>query len=288
MKAKSSNAMSLGLTTFFFGLALGLAGNSPALADESTASSKPQRTKQFMGTLAQVNPQEKVLLMETFWSTRPFSVSDTCKVSLEDKPVATLADLHPGQKIRIRYAEAHGVKIAHEIEQQNLVHNGRIEFIDPVNKIIGVERGMVTRKFALPEKINVVVNDNKPGTLEDLKVGQAVTVIFESPGDPPFVARRIEQKNPTFVGTIRLMDATTRTVKARNFFEEKQFRLADDCRIVTSENPDAALRDLRIGDRVEFVYAERAGVLIANRIGHESPQAAAVGSETAKADTKVP
>ena len=63
---------------------------------------------------------------------------------------------------------------------------------------------------------------------------------------------------------------------------------SDGCRIVTPENPDAALRDLRIGDRVEFVYEEKAGVLIANRIGHDSPPAAAVGSETAKADTKVP
>jgi len=287
MKTKTSNALSLGMTTFL-GLALSLAGITPALADDSAASSKPPTVKLLTGTVTQVSPSDKVLIVDSGWSKRTFSISETCKVSLEDKSAAALADLQPGQKIRIRYAEAHGVRIAHEIEQRNLVHHGRIEFIDVANKTIGVERGMVTRKFRLPEHFTVLVKDGKTGTFDELKVGQAVDVIYETPGEPRYVARRIEQKNPTFVGTIRSMDATTRTVKAKNFFEEKQFRLADGCRIVTTENPKAALRDLRIGDRVEFVYEEKAGVLIANRIGHESPPAAAVGSETAKADTQVP
>jgi Cu/Ag efflux protein CusF len=220
-------------------------------------------------------------------STLSFSLSDTCTVTLEDKPVATLADLRPGQQIQIHYENSHGVRIAHEILQQDLVYHGHIESIDVASKTVGIKHGMATRKFTLPEHLAVVVKDNKAGAMGDLKIGQTVDVIYESKNSG-YLARRIEQKNPTFVGTIRSMDAATRTVKAKNFFEEKHFRLADGCRIVTTDNPNAGLRDLRIGDRVEFVYEDKGGVLIANRIGPESSQAAAVGSETAKADTKVP
>ena len=268
-------------------MALGFASLAPALADDSTAVTKPKPTKLFVGTVSQVDANAKVLIAKSFWSTRTFSLSDTCSVSVEDKSAATLADLQPGQKIRIRYEAPHGVRIAHEVRQQNLVFRGHIESIDPANKLVGVKHGVATRKFSLPEHFAVVLHDNKTGGLADLKIGQSVDVIYESQ-DSRYFARRIEQKNPTFVGTIRSMDAGTRTVKAKSFFDEKQFRLADGCRIVTADNPNAALRDLRIGDRVEFVYEDQAGVLIANRIGQESPQAAAVGSETAKADTKVP
>jgi Cu/Ag efflux protein CusF len=290
MKTKQSNAMSLVIAAFL-GSALSFACVAPAFGDDSMAPEPKPSTKQdklFAGTVSQVDAAGKVLIVKTFWSTRTFSVSDTCKVALEDKPEAALADLQPGQNIRIHYRDAHGVKIAHEILQQNLVYHGHIESIDAANKTVGVKRGGSTRSFTLPEHFTVRVKDNKSGSLEDLKIGQTVDVIYEPHGDSCYLARRIEQKHPTFVGTIRSLDAATRTVKAKNFCDEKQFRLADGCRIVTADNPNAALRDLRIGDRVEFVYEDKDGVLIANRIGQESSPAAAVGSETAKADTKVP
>jgi hypothetical protein len=288
MKTKLSNALSLGMTTIL-GVALSFGSFTRAWGDDAASVSPLPAGKLFVGTVSKVHPEERVLMVDSFWSKRTFSVSDTCRVFLEDKPEAALADLVPGQKIRIRYTQTRGVRIAHGIEQQNQVHSGRIEFVDTTNKIIGVERGMVTRRFALPENVAVVVKDDKAGRVADLKVGHLVNVVYETPGKPRYVARRIEQKNPTFVGTIRSLDAATRMVSARSFTEEKQFRLADGCRIVTADNPDAGLRDLRIGDRVEFVYEEKAGVLIANRIGtEESSPAGAVGSETATANTKVP
>jgi hypothetical protein len=63
---------------------------------------------------------------------------------------------------------------------------------------------------------------------------------------------------------------------------EKKFNLADGCRIVVANKPDASLRDLRIGDKVEFSYEDADGVLVANRIGRDTNLAETEGSHTAK------
>jgi hypothetical protein len=78
------------------------------------------------------------------------------------------------------------------------------------------------------------------------------------------------------------LDARTRTVKARSFMTEKKFALADGCRIVVANKPDASLRDLRIGDQVEFSYENADGVLIASRIGRDANLAETESSQTAK------
>lgn len=283
----------LGRAAIILGVVVSLASVGPAFADDTSAvggtdsDQTPQSLKNSKGIITHVNATEKLVTTESFWSTKTFSLADNCTVSLEDKPEATVANLRPGQKVKVRYLNSHGVLIAHGIQQENQVYHGRVETIDPAIKSIGIKRGAAVRKFSLPENYTVLLKDNKSGTLADLKVGQMVHVIYESLDDEYF-ARRIEQKNPTFVGTIRSMDATTRTVKAKSVFEEKTFRLADKCRVVTADDSDASLRDLRIGDRVEFVYEDKDGVLVANRIGQESPSAAAESSETAKANTKTP
>jgi Cu/Ag efflux protein CusF len=271
--------------------ALCLACVPSAFSDDTAAVQKPKTPKAkndrvYTGRIQHLDPAQRVIIAESFWSTRTFSLGDNCKIALEDKPDATLADLRPGQKIEIQYVAARGVRIAHAVQQKNLVYHGHVEAIDPDAKTIEVKRGGGVREFNLPENYTVLVQ-GKAGTLADLKVGQRVDVIHESL-DNQHLARRIEQNNPAFVGTIRSIDASTRTVKARSFFEERTFRLADNCRIVTGDNSDASLRDLRIGDRVEFTFEDKDGILVANRIGHESPSATAVSSETARAETTVP
>jgi Cu/Ag efflux protein CusF len=282
----------LGRAAIILGMAMSLVSIGPAIADDSSVDGTdsgqlPKSLKSSSGTISHVNATEKLVTTESFWATKTYSLADNCTVALEDKPEATVADLRPGQKVRVRYLNTHGVLIAHGIHQENQVYRGRVETVDPATKSVGIKRGAAVRKFSLPENYKVLLKDNKSGTLADLKVGQMVNVVYESLDDEYF-ARRIEQKNPTFVGTIRSMDASTRTVKAKSVFEEKTFRLSDKCRIVTADDSDASLRDLRIGDRVEFVYEDKDGVLVANRVGQESPSAAADSSETVKANTKTP
>jgi Cu/Ag efflux protein CusF len=270
-----------------------LAGVITSLADDSTANDsaakkqKPAAGKVYSGKIVFVNPAERVLIAESFWSTRTFSLAENCQVAFEDKPAATMADLRPGQKLEIRYENLHGVLIAHSIQQRNQLYRGRIQAMDPGNRTIEIKHGSASRTFTLPEDLAVELRDGASGKVEDLKTGQTVEVVYETPENRR-EARRIAQHYREFVGTIRSIDAATRTIKAKSFIQENTFRLAEGCKIMTPDNPDASLRDLRIGDRVEFAYENRDGVLVADRIGYESPSVKADRSETAKAESQVP
>ena len=258
------------------GMAFNLICASPTQAD---GSAPVQKDKIFKGTVAAIDQKEKTVSARDFWGTKTFNVADNCKVSLEDQPVASLAELRSGQKVEIGYANAHGVLVANRIAQHNLVFTGYINAIDPAKRTLTVKHGTFTRNFAVATDCAVVIKDDNTRTLDDLKVGHTVNVIYESANDSP-LARRIEQKSPTFVGTIKAIDAETRTVKARDLLAEKTFHLADGCQIVTSGKPGGSLSDLRIGDRFAFTYEDTDGVLVANRIGR---QTTAAGVESAQA-----
>lgn len=260
------------------GMALNLTCASPVNGDEPAPV---QKDKIFKGTVAAVDQKEKTVSAKDFWGTKIFNVGNTCTVSLEDQPSAALADLRPGQKVEIGYENAHGVPVAGRITQHNMVFTGFINAIDPAKRTLTVKHGVFTRNFALADNCTVVIKDDNTKTLDDLKVGHTVNVIYESVNDS-LTARRIEQKSPTFVGTIKAIDAETRTVKAKDLLAEKTFHLADGCQIVTGGKLGGSLSDLRIGDRFAFTYEDADGVLVANRIGHESTSSSMESAQAVK------
>ena len=248
------------------GMAFNLICASPTNGDEAAPV---QRDKIFKGTVAAIDQKEKTVSARDFWGTRTFNVADNCKISLEDQPVASLAELRSGQKVEIGYENAHGVLVANRIAQHNQVFTGYISAIDPAKRTLAVKHGTFTRNFAVATDCAVVVKDDDTKTLDDLSVGHTVNVIYESANDS-LLARRIEQKSPTFVGTIKAIDADTRTVKAKDLLAEKTFHLADGCQIVANGKLGGSLNDLHIGDRFAFTYEDADGVLVANRIGRQT------------------
>jgi len=248
------------------GLALNLTFASPVNADGPASVPKD---KIFKGTVLAVDQKDKTISAKDFWGTKIFNVGNVYTVSVEDQPSASLADLHPGQKVEIRYESAHGVPVADRIVQHNMVFTGYINAIDPAKQTLTVKHGAFARDFTLADNCLVVIKGDNTKTLGDLQVGHTVNVVYESVGDSR-LARKIEQKSPTFVGTIKAIDADTRTVKAKDMLAEKTFHLADGCQIVTQGKPGGSLSDLRLGDRFAFTYEDMNGVLVVNRIGRET------------------
>jgi Cu/Ag efflux protein CusF len=248
------------------GIAFNLASASPVSGDEPATL---QKDKIFKGTVAAVDQKEKTISAKDFWGTKIFNIGDSCTVSLEDQPSASLADLRPGQKVEIGYENAQGVPVADRIAQHNLVFTGYINAIDPAKRTLTVKHGGFTRNFALAGDCTVVIKDDNTKALGDLKLGHTVNVIYESANDS-LLARRIEQKSPTFAGTIKAIDAETRTVKAKDMLAEKTFHLANGCQIVVGGKLGGSLSDLRIGDRFAFTYEDMDGVLVVDRIGHDT------------------
>ena len=269
------------------GLALGLAGAGLARGDDQVSTAKPEsqasnseKPSSYTGSAVAVDPQEKTVTVRGGLTTRTFNAGDSCKVALEDKPRASLSDLAAGQKVEVQYRKVQGIPVAQQVIQQNRSFKGHITALDPGKRTIAVKHGMFTRGFALAEGSAVIVKNDKAGSLENLRIGDTVTVIYQSDNDP-LIAQRVEQKNPTFTGTIRAIDARTRTVTARSLMGEKKFHLANGCKIVVDGKADAGLSDLRIGERMSVSYEDADGVLVANRIGRQPAGKAENESETA-------
>lgn len=228
-----------------------------------------QNVKTFDGKIASVNDKERVIAVKGLVFTRTFNGADNCKVTFELNPQGSWSDLHPGQRVRIRYEDVQGVLIARQIGQYNLVFKGYVTAIDPSKHTMTVKHGAYNRNFVLAYDCSIIIKDNKTGPLDHLKVGHTVNVIYEEESGSP-MTRRIEQLTPTFVGTISAIDAGTKVVKARDFLDEKKFNLADDCKIVIGGKPDGDLSALRIGESVSFSYEDVNGVLVAGRIAQEA------------------
>lgn len=259
---------------------LGLVGTSRSFADDSRPASK-ENEDVYKGTITAIDRLDKTVSVKGFLFSKTFNTAEPCKVSLEDQPVASLSDLHPGQKVDVHYQDVQGVLVAGQIVQHDQMLTGYIAAIDPGKRTFVVKGSGGKQDFTAPENCSVVLKDDKVGTLENLKVGHHVNVAYE-PADGAWTAHKIEQKAEKFVGTIQAIDGETRTVKAKSFLAQKKFNLADSCRIVVPDKPDARLRDLRIGDRVEFSYEEADGVLVANRVGRDAHASETEGTETAK------
>lgn len=245
-----------------------LAGSHCVRADEPLVAAA-EKGKVFKGHVVAVDGPEKTVSVKGVLFRKTFQTAEPCPVSLEDKPAATLDQLRPGHLVEVDYQDAHGVLVATRIAQHNLVLDGVVAAIDPDRRTLALKSPGRIRNLTIAEDCTVVLKDEKAGALDNLKVGHRVRVTYD-PADTTLIAHKIAQSAEAFVGTIQAIDAGTRTVRARSFMTERKFNLADGCRIVVDTKPDADLRDLRIGDRVEFSYENAAGVLVANRIGRES------------------
>jgi Cu/Ag efflux protein CusF len=246
-------------------VALGL-GNR-VYADVSANSVNAPKAKTLIGMASTVDLPSKMVYVHHFWGTKRFNIADGCKVSLQDKPDASLADLRPGQKLEVSYEKSQGVLIAHRIQQQDLHFTGHVMAIDPVHHVLTLRRHALDRTFQIAAECKIHLRGDKDGTLTDVQPGHRVTVTFEVPGGKP-TARQIAQTSETFVGVLTAVDLDNRTVKAKSLLAEKTFNLAGDCAIVLGGKPGAKVRDLKLGDKFVFNYDELSGVDVVNRIAN--------------------
>jgi Cu/Ag efflux protein CusF len=252
------------------------------------ASASPPHQKDVTGIATAIDQQEKTVWVKTFWGTKRLNIADDCSVSLQDKPDATLADLRPGQKLEVNYADSQGVLVAHQIAQRNLTFAGHITANDPARHTITLRGRVLDKTFRIANDCKVMLRDEKAGTLADLQPGNRVTVIYEIPNHGA-IARQIAQTSDTFSGTLTAIDLNERTLKAKAFLGSKQFDLADDCSIVISGKPDAGLSDLRLGEKIVLSYDDADGVNIVNRIASaEASQAALTAASGRQEGAEIP
>jgi Cu/Ag efflux protein CusF len=225
------------------------------------------------GTIAMVDADAKTVKVKGLLFSKTYHVGDNCEFELGTKKDGAISDLRPGQKVTLRYAEVGGVRVANRIEQEEQRFHGTVKFFDLKNHTLTVKDFTSTRMFKVPDSCHVTIRDGKEGTLEDIKVGHQVSVIYESPNDGP-IARGIEQKSLTHTGSLSAIDSTDRSIKIGHLLGDKRFNLADRCTIIVDGNDRAKLSELGLGDEVILSYEDVNGVNVVNRIERpmEKPQ----------------
>jgi Cu/Ag efflux protein CusF len=248
--------------------------NSPARADEAAPATAAitAENRSFTGTVKRLDDKERTLVVDSFFLTRSFTAGNHCRVELEDKPNSALKDLRPGHRVQVQYQTKDGVNVAARISQENASFTGHVTSLDPAGKTFKVKQGVSTKAFALGDGCKITVRDEKGHAFGDLKLGHKVTVRYAS-SVPQNVAFTITQSSLDFTGTIEAIDAGAGTLKARQMVGGKTFKMGEDCPILVEGRTGAKLRDLRIGDKINFQYEDVDGVLVANRIALEGPAA---------------
>ena len=73
----------------------------------------------------------------------------------------------------------------------------------------------------------------------------------------------------SYTGTVVSVDAKEHTLGLEGFFTSKTFNLGDNCAYTFVDKGAGAIGDLHPGQRVEVVYQEAHGVLVADRVTQE-------------------
>jgi len=241
----------------------------PALADEpaGTAATTVKNEKSYTGTVVSVDPKEHVLSVKG-WTmmNKAFNLGDNCLISQLDHNSAAVNDLRAGEKVTVNYQDAHGVLIASRVAQEPMQFEGMIKAIDNDKHTLTLHQRALDKQIQFPADCKITLREGKPGTMADLRVGNHVTVIYETPGNTP-TAHQIAQTSIPYTGTLTAIDLNDRTVKAKAMFATKKFNLADNCTIVVNGRTDGKLDDLKPNDKLSFSYDEINGVNVVNRIG---------------------
>jgi Cu/Ag efflux protein CusF len=243
------------------------AGVLSALVATSVAAQNaaPANEKQFTGKVEFVNNVEHTITVNGLLRHRTFDLGANCSITRWDNATGAINDLRPGQKVIVNYQNAHGVLAADHIEQQAMRYQGVVKAIDPAQRQLVLRHWDHDKKFVLADDCKVILHDQENAALDNIKPGDHVTVVYETPSGPD-VACQIAQTSVSFAGSVVAIDLPHRTVSLEGTFGHKQFSLANDCSIVMNGQIDAPLVNLRPGQRLTINYDEVNGVNVANRI----------------------
>ena len=94
----------------------------------------------------------------------------------------------------------------------------------------------------------------------------AWTFSFPSRAEDGKASKLQEKPLRAFDGEITSIEKVAKAVTVRKFPVSKTFLVAVTCKITTSDKPDAALNDLKVGDKVKVKYEEEKDGLVARQI----------------------
>ena len=266
------------MLSFTVAAALSAAADDATAPAVAPAPATPE--KNSTGTVASMDINAHVLRVKGWlFQNRTFNLGNNCIYSEPGNDNATINSLRPGEKVKVSYQDQHGVLIADRVEEVPMRVEGTITALNSTNHMLTV-RDTISHHCRLTGRCQVELRGDKTGTLDDIKLGDYVTVTYETPNDKP-TAREIAQTSQEFSGSVTAIDLDSRTVKAKAMFDSKEFHLADRCAIMVNGQPNGKLADLRPEEKVVLSYDDINGVNVVTRIAPESSASQSQASRVA-------
>ena len=96
----------------------------------------------------------------------------------------------------------------------------------------------------------------------------AVALAFTAPVRAQDAATPPPKPKPQhFTGLIESIDAKAGTVVVKKCTESKSFKIVEKTKFATADKKEAAIADIKVGDKVNVAYTEENGVATAHKIG---------------------
>ncbi len=270
-------------------------------ADQAATALQPKET--YSGTVAAVDPKERVLDVKGSLSSKKFILSDTCTYTIVGKDTGSVGDLHPGQQVTVSYHIAsvlpadrvqqepmtgdvregrqiminnhcytNDVFVADHVQQELMTCDGTVRTNDPTHHMLMLRFLVLNKTFQIADDCQIILSDGKSGAITDIQSGNYVTVTYETPGGEA-VAHKIALANATFNGRVIALNQTNRTITTAPVlnFHSREFHLADNCAIEVNGKTNAQLSDIKLFDRLVFTYNNIKGVNIVSYITTNAP-----------------
>ena len=144
------------------------------------ASQVDQQPLVHEGTVKIMSPDQHELTLHLRGWDKKFALGDDCAVRLRDNKIGTLADIKPGHFVKVIYETPGGAATVRQIIQTSATYAGSLSAIDASEHTIKIKHLLGVTKFNLADGCVIVVNGKPEGQLSDLRLGDPLTLSYDT------------------------------------------------------------------------------------------------------------
>ena len=148
-------------------------------------------------------------------------------------------------------------------------YTGTIISVDPKENTLEIKGFVLSRQFNLGAACEYTLLDKIPGTVNDLRPGEKVTVSYQD-AQSVLIADRVEQEPMQFEGVVTVIDTGKHTLIVHRTGLDKELQIADDCKVVLRNEKPGTFADIHPGNHVTVTYETPAGTPTAREIAQTS------------------
>ena len=130
-------------------------------------------------------------------------------------------------------------------------YTGFVKSVDPQARQLAVKESwyMPEKRFDLSANCAFAMEVKSPGSINDLRPGEKVTVNYQT-ANGVLIADRVTEQPMRYTGTVKSIDPNTHMLT----LEGKEFRLPDNCTVALRGNQSGTLASIQPGNYVTVTY----------------------------------